>query len=74
MVSDELLEKYFGAQKGAVVKEIERTDGVGPLEKLPLLLQHRGNLMCVVADELIGQACFISEIIIDYSCRGKPHL
>ena len=46
MVSDELLEKYFGAQKGAVVKEIERTDGVGPLEKLPLLL-HVSPQPCV---------------------------
>lgn len=74
MVSDELLEKYFGAQKGTVVKEIERAAGVGPLEKLLFLLPHRGDLMCVVADELIGQACFIPKIIIDYSCRGKAVL
>ena len=57
-----------------MVKEIERAASVGPLEKLPLLLPHRGDLMRVVADELIGQACFISEIIIDYSCRGKAVL
>lgn len=65
MVSDELLEKYFGAQKWTVVKEIERTAGVGPLEKLPFLLPHRGDLMRVVADELIVQAGFIPNIIVE---------
>lgn len=65
MVSDELLEKYFGAQKGTVVKEIERTAGVGPLEKLPFLLPHRGDFMRVVADELIGRAGFIPNIIVE---------
>lgn len=46
MVSDKLFEKYFGARKGTVVKEIERTAGVGPLEKLPLLL-HVSPQPCV---------------------------
>ena len=42
MVSDALLEKYFGAEKDAVAKEIERTADIGPLEKLPFMLPHRG--------------------------------
>ena len=65
MVSDALLEKYFGAEKDAVAKEIERTADIGPLEKLPFMLPHRGDLMRAVADELIGRAGFIPDIIVE---------